>query len=146
MKIRKKPNIILLLLMQTLTKTSNSLQKTDFDILHFLRDVLVYTNEQIELENKVSGTAQSAKEDIKILDNLVKSLKSLFNIVFDLLDENEQSIIRPEFQRFLNNLQDYRDDLELLTEEDFWQEINAVYQGTQNKNNYIDYKTFDNRL
>ncbi len=132
MKIRKKPNIVLLLLMQTLTKTSNSLQKTDFDILHFLRDVLIYANEQIEAESKVSGTPQSAKEDIKVLDNLVKSLQSLFNVVFDLLDENEQTIIRPDFQRFLSNLQDYRDDLELLTEVDFWEEVNAVYQECAN--------------
>lgn len=136
----KNKNVIIFVLIQSLTESSQTLQKKDANILQFLKDILISLNHQIEIELKeVKGTPQTAKEDIKMLDNIVNALQSVFNILFDMLTENENETIQPKYQKFLNNLNDYRDNLEILTDTEIWEEVEKIHDGTHDKKDYVKY-------
>ena len=139
MKTRHK-NIVTTFLITMLNKTTKALQKTNIDLLKFLKDVLILANRQIEKELKeVKGTPETAQQDIKTLDRLVFALQSVFDILFDLLTETERNTILPEYQKFIDNLNEYRDDLQLLTNTEFWNEVNKIYNGTYNPDDYTTY-------
>ncbi len=145
MKTKRKKNIVILVLFQTLTKTSNLVQRQDIDLIVFLKEVLNFANKKIEIELKeVAGTPETAKQDIKTLDKVVFALKNVFDVLFEYLTEEENKIIQPEYEKFLDNLSDYRDDLELLTDVELWEEVERIHNGTYDRSQYIEYdeKTF----
>lgn len=136
----KKHNIIFTILLQTLTKTSKAIQKKDVDLLQFLKETLFFINEKIENEYRVLKMfPEQAEQEIKTLDKLVSALLNMFSILFDLLDENENEIIKPEYQRFLDNLNAYRDDLELFLNTELWQEVERIHNGTYDRSEYTEY-------
>lgn len=138
----KKHNIITSILLQTLTKTSNAIQKKDIDLIQFLKDTLSLINNKLENEYRtLKMYPEQAKKEIKTLDNLVNALINLFSILFDILDANENKIIEPEYNKFLDNMNDYRDDLELFLNTEFWEETVRIYNGTYDRSQYTKYNS-----
>lgn len=118
----KRKNVFMLVLMQTLTKTNETLKKAtiqnkDVDMLEFFKDIMNFANENIEkLEPVKNMSAKEANKELKLYNFIYNSLLSAFNILFELLTEDEMNIIQPEYERFLTNVQILRDDIEFFAD------------------------------
>ncbi len=149
----KKRNILISILFTTLGETSTAIAQRqinkEFDILKILITVLESANNKLEKETKnIISNAKEAEQEIKTLDKLVSLLLDLFDILFELLTEDIKNQINNEYKRLIDNLNDYRDDLELMTNISFWEEVDKIHKGTYNKEDYVLYnpETFLNDL
>ena len=95
-------------------------------------------------KNFVCESPESAKENIKTLDNLYEILHKVFKFLFKICTKDEKMLIMPEYECFIDNLNELRYNFTVCADVEMWEEIERIHNGTYDKSEYVEYnhKTF----
>jgi len=143
-KIKKtslKQDIIITLLLQGINNISKTIaQKDEKDNFQVLKITLNKINEKLEGNYNLVNNLKPEEFKIKLdsLDNMVKLLQTGFNLLIKNLNDENKKSLKKEYKRLLNNLNDFRDDLETFNDVELWNEIKKINNGTYDRSNYID--------
>ena len=130
-------NILISALFQMIEKTSHSLAVAEQDnVLIFLRDSFALVNKTIENAGIIYSDLQpnEAQKEITTLDNLYFALDKIIDVLITELDESEKQIILPEYNQFIDNIENIREGLELYTNPELMKTLKDVSIG-----DYSDY-------
>ncbi len=141
----KRKNILMFVLFQTLGQTSTAIAKRQIDkdvnILDLLNNVLENANIELEKSDKkfVCEEPKQEQENIKNLDSLYNLLSTAFNFLFEVSTADEKKEILPQYNRFIDNLNNLRENMETCTNVELWKETEEIQNGTFDKENYTKY-------
>lgn len=118
MKTQKNEySIINKILFQTLEKTSGVIASQETDILNVLKNILNFTNNEIEKhEISYNLTLKQLLKEVKIFEFLEDTLSFIFKLFFDELNKDEMKIIESEYKKFTNSLENIRAVIQTCTE------------------------------
>ena len=134
----KVKNIVFSILLQAITKTSNAIETIDENsIVNVIKDVFAFVNNYIEnYEIRKDISPEDAENEIQMLDKLYTMYSTLFKIIITQIDKSEVEKLRPEYNRLIDNFEDFRDSLELFTDVESMQLLKEISEG--------DYSNFIN--
>ncbi len=118
MKTQKNEySIINKILFKTLEKTSGVIASQETDILNVLKNILNFTNNEIEKhEISYNLTLKQLLKEVKIFEFLEDTLSFIFKLFFDELNKDEMKIIESEYKKFTNSLENIRAVIQTCTE------------------------------
>ena len=131
-KLQLQQNAIMIILFQTLAKTSNAIAlKQDNELLTLLKEVLDFASTELEKDQVFYSdlSPAEAEQEIKILDSLYFSLSTVFKLLFELLTDQESKEIKKEYRRLLDNMEDLREGLELYMDTEAMQRLDEIAMG-----------------
>ena len=130
--IKLQQNKIIIILLQTVGKTATTIAETkEMELLKRLKDILIFANTSIKKQSAVYRdlTPKEANSEIKMLDNMYKLLSTIFNMLFSQLNKNQLSIIKPEYNKLIDLMENVREGLELHTDMEFVQIMDDISRG-----------------
>ncbi len=124
-------NIIITILLQTIGKTSTTIAETkETELLKLLKDILIVANTSIKEKVVYRNlTPTEAENEIEILDNMYKLLSTIFDMLFSRLTKKQSLVIKPEYNKLIDIMEDVREGLELYTDVEFMETMKAVSKG-----------------
>ena len=131
-KLQLQQNAIMIILFQTLAKTSNAIAlKQDNELLTLLKEVLDFASTELEKDQVFYSdlSPTEAEQEIKILDSLYFALSTVFKLLFELLGDQESKDIKKEYRRLLDNMEDLREGLELYMDIEAMQRLDEIAKG-----------------
>ncbi len=142
-KIRKtslKQDIIITLLLQGINNISKTIvKKEDENILNVLKNTLNKINIKLESNFNIVNDLQTdeLQNQLNSLDSIVEILQTSFSLLLKVLDIDNKKYFKKEYKRLLNNLNDFRESIEIFKDVELWEEVSKINNGTFNRSNYV---------
>ena len=130
--VNLQQNIIITILLQTIGKTSTTIAETkENELLKLLKDILIFATTSIKKQGTVYRdlTPKEAENEIEMLDNMYKLLSTIFEMFFSQLNENQLSIIKPEYNNLIDLMENVREGLELYTDIELMEIMDDISKG-----------------
>ncbi len=127
--LKIKQNLIMVILLQTIGKATTTIAVTkENELLSLLKNILISANTSIDEAGTIYKdlSAKEAEQEIETLDNMYKLLSGVFNMLFNELLPEQSQIIKPEYKKLIDNMEDIREGLELYMDKEFMQAIREV--------------------